>query len=182
METFTPPKEFVEHPRYLQDRQETLGALDLSAIDRPIVELIKGFALLPECFTLQCCYGHFLYAPGQDAHNLERLPLEHGGLVTYRIAYLAFCLEHSPRGRSLHQSLALIPALDPDYIQFGSADWFWERCLNSYVLQVEPLRFKNQDQAKIEHAEALHIENTRDLFYIRINELLQVYLSKMQRG
>ena len=173
METFTPPKEFVENPRYLQDRQEILAALDLRVIDRPILELIQGFALLPQCFTLQCCYGHFLYAPGQDAHTLERLPPRYDGQVKYRIAYVAFCLENSPRGRAFRESLELVPSLDPDYVQFGSADWFWERYPNSYALQVEPVRHMTKDYVVIEHSEALYIEEIRDLFFIGLKELLE---------
>ena len=65
METFTTAKECVENPRYLHDRKKNLGDLDLHVIDRPLVELIEGFALLPQCFTLQCCYGHFLYGSVQ---------------------------------------------------------------------------------------------------------------------
>lgn len=182
METFTAPKEFVKNPRYLQDRQASLEALDVGVIDRPIVELIERFTLLPQCFTLQSCYGHFLYAPGQDTHNLERLPSRDVGTVTYRIAYMAFCLEDSPRGRSLRESLELVPALDPDCVQFGSADWFWERYRNSYVLQVEPVRFMTRDQAVVEHAEALYIEQLRDRFFVRLSELLERHVSQVGRG
>jgi len=173
LETFTTPKEFVENPRYPQDRQEILEALDLRVIDQPIVELIEGFALLPQCFTLQSCYGHFLYAPGQDTHNLERLPPRYDGQVKYRIAYVAFCLENSPRGWAFRESLELVPSLDPDYVQFGSAGWFWERYPNSYVLQVEPVRHMTKDRVLIEHSEALYIEEIRDRFFIRLKELLE---------
>jgi hypothetical protein len=182
LETFTYPKEFVENPRYLQDRQEVLKALDLRVIDWPIAELIEGFTLLPQCFTLQSCYGHFLYAPGQDSHNLERLPRRYDGQVNYRIAYVAFCLENSPRGWALRESLELVPRLDPNYVQFGSADWFWGRYRNSYVLQVEPLRDMAKDQVVIEHSEALHIEEIRDLFFIRLKDLLKKYLSENRLG
>ena len=177
METFTTPREFVENLRYLQDRQEILEALDLRVIDQPIAELIEGFALLPQCFTLQCCYGHFLYAPGQDRHNLERLPPRYDGQVNYRIAYVAFCLENSTRGWAFRESLELVPSLDPDYVQFGSADWFWERYPNSYALQVEPARHMTKDHVVIEHSEALYIEEIRDLFFTRLKELLEQWLS-----
>ena len=175
METFITHKEFVENPRYLQDRQEMLEALDPRVVDQPIVELIEDFALLPQCFTLQCCYGHFLYAPGQDTHNLERLPRKNDGRVKYRIAYVAFCLENSPPGWAFRESLELVPSLDPDYVQFGSADWFWERHPNSYVLQVEPVRHRTKDHIFIEHSEALHVEEIRDLFFVRLKELLEKY-------
>ena len=177
METFTPPKAFVDNPRFHQDRQQALRRIDLSDIDPPIVTLIERFTTLPQCFTLQCCYGHFVYLPGQDSHNLERLPNRVDGPITYRIAYLAICLEDSPSGRALYQSLSLFPRLDPDYVQFGSASWFWDQYLNSYVLQVEPHRFKFSDQAVIEHPEALHIEQIRDRFFIQLNELIERLLN-----
>ena len=173
METFAPSRNFVENPRYLRDRRKALKALDLHVIDHPIVELIEGFSLLPQCFTLQSCYGHFLYAPGQDSHNLERLPRRHDGEVTYRIAYVAFCLENSPRGRALRESLERIPSLDPGYVQFGSAAWFWARNRNSYALQVEPERHMTRDQVVIEHSEALHIEKIRDRFFTELKTLLE---------
>lgn len=57
--------------------------------------------------------------------------------VEYRIAYLALCIENSAPGRMLYDSLQAIPAINPQNIQFGSAHWFWERQVNSYVLQVK---------------------------------------------
>ena len=172
METFTEPREFVENPRYTRDRQTALEALDLAVIDPPIVDLIRGFALLPQCYTLQSFYGHFVWTPGQDTHNLERLPEEYDGKIDYRIAYMAFCLENSKRGRALRDSLEIVPEIDPDYVQFGSAGWFWKRDSNTYVLQVEPSRYKTMDQVSIEHPEALRIESVRDLFFIRLEEVL----------
>ncbi|MBN2297812.1 MAG: hypothetical protein JXM72_04430 [Deltaproteobacteria bacterium] len=174
METFTSPKEFTADPRYHKNRQNILKTLDLRAIDPPVAELIEGFALLPQCFTLQCCYGHFLCHPGQDTHNLERLPDRFEGKVTYRIAYMAFCLENSQQGRKLRESLEHVQLLDPDYVQFGCADWFWERYCNSYILQVEPVRHRRKDQIVIDHQEALHIEKIRDLFFIRLKEILEM--------
>ncbi|UCF79471.1 MAG: hypothetical protein JSW03_04315 [Candidatus Eiseniibacteriota bacterium] len=181
MKTFTEPRELVEDPRYTQNRREALKVLDLGVIDPPIVKLIEGFSLLPQCFTLQSCYGHFLYAPGQDPHNLERLPSIHEGPVTYRIAYIALCLENSPRGGSLRESLEHIPAIDPGYVQFGSARWFWARHRNTYALQVEPSRFMTEDEAIVEHAEALHIEQVRDIFFIKLGELLERDLGELRR-
>jgi hypothetical protein len=173
LETFTSPKEFVENPRYLHELQEALRRIDFRDIDPPIVRLVKSFASLPYCFTLQCCCGHFLYGTMRELHNLERLPDKVEGPITYRIAYLAFCLENSPSGRALKESLSLLPELDPEYVQFGSADWFWEQHLNSYVIQVEPQRFKFSDQAVVDHSEALHIEQIRDRFFFKLNELME---------
>ena len=136
METFTAPRAFLEDHRYPIDREDTLKALDLDSIDEPILDIVTTFSKIPYCFTLQCCYGHFVCAPEQDPYNL--VPISHSctGLVRYRIAYLAFCLENSPRGRNLWRSLARVPMIDPEYAQFGSADWFWDLRINSYVLQV----------------------------------------------
>ncbi len=177
METLTRAREFTADPRYHNDRKNVLETLDLRAIDPPVVELIEGFSLLHQCFTLQSCYGHFLYYPGQDLHSLERLPPGHSGRVTYRIAYMAFCLENSQQGRTLRESLEHVQLIDTDYVQFGSADWFWEKHRNSYVLQVEPARHMRRDRIVIDSCEALYIENIRDLFFARLKEILDGYLS-----
>ena len=176
METFTEPREFVKHNRYSQDRQEALAALDFGSIDEPIVDIVAGFARLPHCFTLQCCYGHFVCAPEQDPHSLEPIPHGYAGLVRYRIAYIALCLENSPRGRALRQSLARVQAVDPGYVQFGSADWFWERWTNSYALQVEPAIHMTKDEAVLDCAEALHTQWTRDCFFRELRVLLAAEL------
>ncbi len=42
--------------------------------------------------------------------------------------------------RDSFHDLRQIPAIDPEYIQFGCAEWFWEAQVNSYALQVEPMR------------------------------------------
>jgi hypothetical protein len=177
LETFTEAREFVESTRFSQDRQDSLEALDLQTIDGPLVEIIDGFAKLPHCFTMQSCYGHFLHAPRQDIHSLDPLPSSDVGPVDYRIAYMAFCLENSPRGRALADALSKIPA-DLDLVHFGSADWFWERWANSYVLQVEPTRHMTRDQVVVDYAEALHLQHSRDLFFRRVKELLERQLSE----
>ena len=59
-----------------------------------------------------------------------------------------------------------------DYVQLGSAAWFWERWVNSYALQVEPARFKTADEATIEGAEALHVRQTRDTFFAELRTLV----------
>jgi hypothetical protein len=172
VETFTEAREFVGHPRFSLDRRDTLATLDPASVDEPIVDIVAGFASLPHCFTLQCCYGHFVCAPGQDPHSLERIPESHVGLVKYRIAYIALCLEDSPQGRSLRRSLERVAAADPEYVQFGSADWFWERWVDSYVLQVEPVAHRFKDAATLEPAEARRTERVRDRFFDEIRALL----------
>jgi hypothetical protein len=182
LETFTEPREFVENTRYSQDRQDTLAALGLGSIDQPIVDIVTGFAALPHCFTLQSCYGHFVCAPEQDPHSLEPIPRGYAGLVRYRIAYMAFCLENSRRGWALRESLARVPAIDPGYIQFGSADWFWKRWPNSYALQVEPVAHQLKDEAILESAEALHTQRARHLFFREIRALLEAELGEHVAG
>ena len=182
METFTESRGFVENARYAQDRQDALAALNLGSIDRPIVDIVAGFAALPHCFTLQCCYGHFVCAPGQNPHNLEPIAHDHSGLVRYRIAYVAFCIENSHRGRALWKSLARVPAVDTGYVQFGSADWFWERWVNSYTLQVEPIAHQLKDEAILDLAEALHTQGVRDLFFRELRALLAAELREHVTG
>jgi len=179
LETFTEPKDLVNNPHYLQQRQTSQAALDIDTIDAPIVDIVKSFQYLPCCFTLQSCYGHFIHTGQQDYKSMERLPISDGvGPVTYRIAYVAFCLDNSPEGRELLGGLRAISVADPGYIQFGSAEWFWAKQVNSYILQVEPERFKDKDQATADYQEALHIQEVRDNFFSELRKLL---LTK-QRG
>ena len=179
METFTQPKEFVDNPHYRAQRQGYLDRLDMNTVDRPIVEIIDGFSKLPYCFTLQSCYGHFVHDFQKHPHNIEPLPDSDSILpVEYRIAYLALCVENSDPGRALFRDLEKIPAMDTVYVQFGSADWFWERQVNTYVLQVEPERYMMQDRAVIGYQEALYIEEIRHRFFTAVNRLVQKRLMK----
>ncbi|MBT4088965.1 MAG: hypothetical protein HN580_21345 [Deltaproteobacteria bacterium] len=174
METFTEPKEMVENPYYQEQRQKSLRSLTDDMIDAPIIKIIHGFNRLPYCFTLQCCYGHFVYNGQNNSHNLESLPIKDIiAKVEYRIAYIAFCIENSLLGRELFASLKEITAIDPQYIQFCCAEWFWKGQVNSYALQVEPDRYKHQDTATFGFKEALHVEKMRNKFYIRLHELLE---------
>jgi hypothetical protein len=173
LETFTEPKQLTENPHYFKQRQKGLATLSDAEIDAPIIEIIKDFNKLPFCFTLQSCYGHFLYSGQRNPNNLDALPVTKTiTRVEYRIAYIAFCLENSDAGRGLFEALKEITAIDPEYIQFCSAEWFWKRQVNSYALQVEPDRFKREDTAIIEGREALYIEKIRNYFFVQINELL----------
>jgi hypothetical protein len=180
VETFSEPKELVQDARYQAERREALAGLAIADIDEPLVDLIRGFATLRHCFTLQCCYGHFICDPEQDARSFEPIPDGHDGPVRYRIAYIAFGIENSERGRGLRQSLARIPAIDPDYVQFGSADWFWDRRVNTYALQVMPLAHKLEDETILDTPEALHTEATRDLFFRELRALLSEELRERQ--
>jgi hypothetical protein len=143
-------------------------------IDIPIIKLINGFNKLPYCFTLQSCYGHFIYNNQKDSYNLDPLPIKDTiATVEYRIAYIAFCIENGEQGKKFLEALKEIPVIDPENIQFCCADWFWERQPNSYALQVEPERFKHKDTAILDYREALHIEKIRNEFYVRLQELIQ---------
>ena len=57
METFTKARDFVTDRGYVRARQKALAALNKSALDKPIADIVSGFCALPHCFTLQCCYG-----------------------------------------------------------------------------------------------------------------------------
>ncbi len=169
METYTEPKELIDNPSFQEQRQKTLAALSDDMIDAPIVDLINDLNRLPFCFTLQCCYGHFVYDGRSDSHNLEALPVtDTVSKVDYRIAYICFCVENSAAGRGFLKILKGITDIDPDNIQLCSAEWFWERHVNTYALQVEPDRFKRQDTAELDFQEALHVEKIRNEFFSRL--------------
>lgn len=179
LETFTELKELAENPHYRAQKEKTRCDLANGMIDMPIVDLINGFNKLPHCFTLQSCYGHFVYNGQKDIHNLEQLPTIGGiGTVEYRIAYIAFCIENCLLGRELFGSFEKIMAIDPENIQFCCAEWFWERQINSYVLQLEPARFKRKDTAIIDFKEALQIENARNEFFHQLYEFLEKTMEK----
>ena len=182
LETFTKAREFVENRGYVPARQKSISELDLASIDDPITDIVKGFSALPHCFTLQCCFGHFICSTKQDRHNIDPIPLGFSGLATYRIAYVALCLENCRRGQALRQSLGRLPAVDPDYVQFGSADWFWERWVNSYALQVEPKAHMLKDEAILGSTEALRTQTARDHFFEELRILLAIEQSEHEAG
>ena len=174
METYSEPKPLVENPYYQEQRQKNLSSLSDSMIDEPVISLINGFNKIPCCFTLQSCYGHFICEGQKNHYNTEPLAIVDSiALVEYRIAYIAFCIEHTHSGRELLGHLKEITSIDPENIQFCCAEWFWERQVNSYALQVEPDRFKHEDKAIIEYKEALYIEKIRKSFFVQLMELLR---------
>ena len=172
METFTEFKPLVKNLLFHQQREKSLNQLDINTIDAPIKEIIKYFAGLPYCFTLQSCYGHFLYINQKNPKNIEPLPgSDNISKVEYRIAYIALCIQNNEQGRMLLHELKKIPTIDPDYVQFGCADWFWEQHVNSYALQVEPERYKTKDKITINFQEALHIETVKTEFFRRLEKI-----------
>ena len=173
METFTEPKALVDNPHFQDQRQKCLEGLSVGMIDEPIIELINALNKLPYCFTLQSCYGHFIYKGQNDPHNLKPLPSKDMiARVEYRIAYISFCIENNLLARELIETFKEIPDIDPENVQFCCGEWFWKRQVNSYALQVEPDRFKRKDTAIIDFREALHIEKLRNEFFSRLYEML----------
>lgn len=173
METFIRAKELIPNPDFSRQRIYALKGIDYTEIDPPIVSLIKKISDLEYCFTLQSCYGHFLYKGQADYRNTDALPDTNSiTRVDYRIAYLAFCISRSREGEVLLGKLSELPFIDPLYIQFGCAEWFWERQINSYVLQVEPHRFSDKDKISVLYEEALIIEKTRNQFFTNLEELI----------
>ena len=173
METFIEPRKLEKNPGFQKQKRRALAGLSDDMIDEPIVNIIKGLNNLPCCFTLQCCYGHFLYDGNWDPHNLDPLP-ESGQIsrVEYRIAYVGYCIENNEEGRVLFEKSREIGSIDPDNIQFCSARWFWKRQVNSYALQVEPDRFKHKDRAILNFKEALYIEGVRNKFFNELEKLV----------
>gem|GEM_PF-5818330 len=119
------PKALVYNPGFQAQKDAILSGLDSAAIDPPLAGLIAGINKLACSFTLQCCFGHFVHKSNRHPFNTEALPEEADiRRVDYKIAYLAFCLDESPSGRELYRKLEDLTAIDPGYIQFGSAMWF----------------------------------------------------------
>ncbi len=175
METYTEPKEMVENPHYQTQRQKIIASLSDSMIDEPILKIITCFNNLPYSFTLQCCYGHFVYNGQKNSYNVMSSPADTIARVEYRIAYIAFCIENSTSGRELLDNLKEITDLNPENIQFCCAEWFWKKQVNSYALQVEPDRFKRKDSAILNYKDALQIEKVRNAFFARFNEIIRKF-------
>jgi len=174
LETYTELKAFLENPNYQVQRRKSLCNLTDDMIDPPIIGVINRFNKLPYCFTLQSCYGHFIFNSQKDPYNLDPLPvIDTVSNVVYRVAYITVCIENSAAGRWLFEELKAITFLNPANIQFCCADWFWNRHVNSYALQVEPDRFKHKDTAVVDFKEALIIEKVRNEVFIKLNELLE---------
>ena len=170
METYIPARPFTVHPTFDEERKEALRSLDPSAIDPPLKSLVSFINMRPELFTLQCCHGHFVAEDGRELINAGEGNKTES--FVYRLAYLAVCIADSEAGQKARAQLMSIPArVDPEYVQFGSATWFWDQWPNSFVVQVMPERFKDLDKARIGYAEALQVEKIRDAFFVALGEL-----------
>ncbi|MBS3818942.1 hypothetical protein KGY73_05505 [bacterium] len=86
--------------------------------------------------------------------------------------------ENTPSGQRFFDRLKEIISLDPQNVQFGCAQWFWERQVNSYVLQVEPDRFKDKDKAILDYKEALYIEKIRNEFFRWLEKFIEIQGNK----
>ncbi|MBT8506843.1 hypothetical protein AZH53_11075 [Methanomicrobiaceae archaeon CYW5] len=179
METFTPPRPMITFAGFDTGREKALEDLTSvirnGEIDPPLLPLIRAFSRVPSCYTLQSCYGHFVHAGTQDIHTIRRL--QPGATqvrrVTYRIAYVAFCIENSRRGHLLCEDLRVIARNDPEYIQFGSADWFWDQTPNTYAIQVSPSRYQTQDSCLLTLDEALVVQDVRDRLFTELMRLVK---------
>ena len=172
METFSQPKDFTSHPTYSFDRGKALSGLRIDKIDPPLRDIVLALNELPYCFTVQCCYGHFTWNGQSDPHNMAMLPSDDPGKIRYRIAYLAVCIEEGSRGVTLRDKLAGLCEIDKRNIQFGSPRWFWDQYPNTYSLQVEPARFAMQDQAILDHKEALQVQGIREVFFKELRKVI----------
>jgi len=178
VETYTEARALVAHPGYDSDRRKALeglrAELEKGSIDGPTVDIVERFARLPHCYTLQSCHGHFMRRSSTEDRNTDRVgDIDSAGdRIHYRIAYIALCVQDSDRGRALLEDLRALMDIDPDYIQFGSADWFWKTCVNSYVLQVSPLKNAHQDHFDVDIEDAERIERVRDGFFDGLRDVL----------
>jgi hypothetical protein len=174
LETFIEPKQLQDNPKFIKQKPKSLAGLSDAMIDEPIIKIVNNFNKRPYCFTLQSCFGHFLYSGQNDPYNVDPIPLGRSiNTIEYRIAYLAFCIENSEPGRNFLNALKELTFIDLQNIQFCSAEWFWKRQLNSYALQVEPDRFKDKDTAILGYHEALQVEKVRNEFFLQLKTLLQ---------
>lgn len=179
METYSECKPFVDHPEFRENRRQVLENLEVGDIDLPLVSLVQKINRLPHVFSLQCCYGHFLWNNGTEIKVLE--PLKTDKWVRYRLAYIALCIENSSSGRVLQQRLMDIPSFsNQDNVQFCSAQWFWDQWPNSYALQIMPERFKEFDSAQITYVEAMKIAKLRDVCFAYLDNFVTDILRNRQ--
>ena len=178
MQTFTAWRPFVSDSSYMARRRDELAGLERllssGAIDTPFMPLVKSIREIPYCYTLQSCFGHFVLSDGTERYRIKDMcdRLDEDTIIRFKIPYIAFCVENSESGRSFVDDLKAVQRIDSEYIQFGCADWFWNYCVNSYVLQVEPERYAYEDSCEVTLEEAVHLESTRDKFYKAVDRLV----------
>jgi tRNA(Phe) wybutosine-synthesizing methylase Tyw3 len=100
LETFTELKALVENPHFHDQRQKCLAGLNDGMIDKPIIDLINSLNKLPHIYTLQCCYGHFIYSGQNDPNNLNPLLITDRNLKS---AHKVFAAERKNRKRAARE-------------------------------------------------------------------------------
>lgn len=174
METFCIAKPMIPDSDFEDRRQAAVKEIDLRQIDAPLRLLIERLSALPYCFSLQCCWGHFVHDTQLDRHWIDPLgEVREDAAITYRLAYLAVCLKRDESGIKLFDDLKDLTRIDPEYLQFGSADWFWNRQINSYAVQVMPDRFKDRDTAEVTVEEARHLEQVKQRMFEKLDLLVR---------
>jgi hypothetical protein len=159
METFTRPRPLIDNPDFAAHRVAALDALDTAAVDAPLRDLISALNRLEHSFTLQCCWGHFR-GPGEDPPQDNPPPRGRADLE-YAVAYLALAVRDDAAGEAWLETLRGLKMAEPRFVQFGSADWFWERQINSYVLQVGPKKSRRLDRMTVDGKQARLIAHAR---------------------
>ncbi len=71
MKTFAEPKKMVVNSCFQEQRQQCLMDFTCETIDAPITKLIQTINSYTYCFTIQSCYGHFVYQGQNDSKNLK---------------------------------------------------------------------------------------------------------------
>lgn len=134
-------------------------------IDPPLVELHELFSRVPHGYTIQSCFGHFVHEWEPDEDTTASLAPYNGMVQTvfYRIAIIAFVLEKSKKESMLCHDNRTLTVKCPEYIQFGSAGWFWVLSVKSCQIQVAPEQEKQIDCFWVTYKEALLLENFRDV-------------------
>lgn len=109
-----------------------------------------------------------------DINNLDPLSKypQINSPIAYRIAYMTWCIQNNDLGHILFNDLKAIVAIESAYIQFGSAEWFWERCVNSYILQIGPERSKDEDRSKVSREEGSILERVRVRFFKELEKVI----------
>nr|WP_321257385.1 hypothetical protein [uncultured Pseudodesulfovibrio sp.] len=172
METFIPSVPLQNTSNFTQAKAQALKNLDTIPIDMPIKDIVISINKLPYCYTIQCCWGHFVNSKQPDKNNLEVVKKNDiDEKFEYRIAYLALSLENTSAGTFFLDDMKKIPSIvNSNYVQFGCAQWFLQRHINSYVLQVQPSDRAHIDSMTVPQKEALLIQSTRNVFWDTIRQ------------
>ena len=95
MQTYTKARPIEDDPDFEARRDAARAALDLPDVDEPMVPLVEELNRLPHCFTLQCCFGHFVADGETDPRTLAPPPPMGKKSMEYNLAYVAFCAVRS---------------------------------------------------------------------------------------